>query len=355
MRQFRLTKIYFMLLAASGALGIVGCNLPSQATGSATLDVTQAYQTVQARLTEAISRTPTISPSPTRATATQGLPSPSPTQSIQTLTPAITQTPSASCDRAIPGIPIDVTIPDDTKLRPGESFTKTWRLQNAGTCTWTSEYSLAWFSGEQLDAQLSVPLSGNTAPGASADMSVEMVTPDTPGTYQSWWKLSNPSGTLFGIGPNFDAAFWVRIVVEGEPLTTGSPTITETTAPAPTLTPTPGVQVSGPATLEFGNLYDLDNNAINSGGEDLSYEEIAQVATLNTIDNTVMSVFGPNQPTLNDCQNMNLGPDPISVNNLAGNYICYRTNMALPGRMYINSLDPENGNLNVEISTWLIP
>jgi hypothetical protein len=355
MDQFCMTKLYIMLLVVICAVGIVGCNLPSQDTSTATLNVTQAYQTVEARLTEAISRTPTISPSPARATATQGLPSPSSTQSIQTVTQAITQTPSADCDRALPGVPIDVTIPDDTKFRPGERFTKTWRLQNAGTCTWTSEYSLVWFSGEQLNAQLSVPLIENTAPGGSADMSVDMVAPETAGTYQSWWKLSNPSGALFGIGPNYDAAFWVRIVVEGAPLTTGTPTVTETTSPAPTLTPTPGVQVSGPATLQIGKLYDLDNNLINSGGEDLSYEEVAQVATLNVIDNTVMSVFGPNQPTLNDCQNINLSPDPVSVNNLAGSYICYRTNMALPGWMYINSLNSENGNLNVDIFTWLIP
>jgi hypothetical protein len=158
---------------------------------------------------------------------------------------------------------------------------------------------------------------------------------------------------LFGIGPNYDAAFWVRIVVEGEPLTTGTPTVTGTTGP--TLTPTPGIQVSGPATLQFGDLYDLDHNEVNTGGEDLSYEEVAQVATLNPIDNTIVSTFGPNPPSLSDCQNMNLSPDPISVNNLAGNYICYRTNMALPGWLYINSLDQENGDLNVEIFTWLIP
>lgn len=355
MHQFRMTKLHIMLLLVICAVGIAGCNLPSQGTTTVTLDVTQAYQTVEARLTQAIARTPTISPTAPRATATQNMASPSPTAMVQTVTQAVTQPPSADCDRALPGVPIDVTIPDDTKLRPGERFTKTWRLQNAGTCAWSSQYSLVWFSGEQLDAQLSVPLSGNTAPGASVDLSVEMVAPDTAGTYQSWWKLSNPSGTLFGIGPNYDAAFWVRIVVEGQPLTTGTPTVTGTTAPAPTLTPTPGIQVSGPATLQFGNLYDLDNNAINSGGEDLSYEEITQIATLNAVDNTVMSVFGPNQPTLNDCQNAPLSPDPITVNNLAGNYLCYRTNMALPGRMYVNSLDPENGNLNVEIITWLIP
>lgn len=355
MNYFRLTNIYIVLLVVLSAMTIVGCNLPSQATTTATLNVTQAYQTVEARLTDAIARTPTISPTKPQATITQGLPSPSPTLSVQTVTPAVTQTTSASCDRAIPGVPIDVTIPDDTVLQPGEKFTKTWRLQNAGTCAWTSDYSLAWFSGEQLDAQLSVPLSGNTPPGASADLSVEMVAPDTAGTYQSWWKLGNPSGALFGIGPNFDAAFWVRIVVEGELVTTGSPTETETTAPAPTLTPTPGIQVSGPATLQFGDLYDLDHNEVNQGGEDLNYQDVALVATLSSIDNTTMAIFGLNPPSLSDCQNMNLSSDPISANSLTGNYICYRTNMALPGWMYINTLDTETGNLNVEIYTWLIP
>jgi hypothetical protein len=185
------------------------------------------------------------------------------------------------------------------------------------------------------------------------DLSVEMKVPGTEGTYQSWWKLRNPSGVLFGIGPESDSAFWVRIVAEGNPATTGTATVTETSAP--TLTPTPGIQVSGSATLQFRDLYDLDFNEVNIGGEDLTYEEVDQVHNLVTIDNTVMSVFGPNQPSLSDCQNMNLSSDPITVNNLAGNYLCYRTNMALPGWMHINSLAPETGHLNVEIFTWLIP
>jgi hypothetical protein len=52
---------------------------------------------------------------------------------------------------------------------------------------------------------------------------------------------------------------------------------------------------------------------------------------------------------------MNLSSTPINVDNLVGNYLCYRTNMSLPGWLYVNALDPENGNLNVEIYTWLIP
>jgi len=327
--------------------------MPARATTTPTLDVTQAYQTVEARLTEAISRTPTVSPTQPRVTGTPGESTNPPTQAIMTVTQDTAQTPSVSCDQALPGIPIDVTIPDDTIMRPGENFTKTWRLQNAGTCTWTSNYALVWFSGEQLDAATSVPLNGNTAPGKSVDLSVEMKVPDSEGTYQSWWKLRNPSGVLFGIGPNSDSAFWVRIVAEGIPMTTGTPTITETAGP--TITPTPGSQVSGSATLQFGDLYDLDHNEVNIGGEDLTYEELDQNHRLVPIDKTALSVFGPNQPSLSNCQNMNLVSDPILVDNLVGNYICYRTNMTLPGRMFINSLDPETGNLNIEILTWLIP
>ncbi len=335
------------------AVSLSGCNLPARATSSPTLNVTQAYQTVEAKLTEAISRTPTVSPTQPRMTDTPANPTSPPTSVIETATQDSGQPPSATCDQALPGFPIDVTIPDDTVLQPGESFTKTWRLQNAGTCTWTSNYALVWFSGEQLDAPLSVPLSGNTEPGQSVDLSVEMKVPDNEGTYQSWWKLRNPAGVLFGIGPNSDAAFWVRIVAEGTPISGVTPTITGTAGP--TTTPTPGTQVSGSNTLQFGDLYDLDNNAVNIGGEDLTYEELDQSHNLIPLNNAGISVAGTNQPSLSNCKNMSLSPEPVSVDNLVGNYICYRTNMALPGWILINSLEPETGNLNVEIFTWLIP
>lgn len=353
MKLLRTIKFFSYFILVISALSLAGCNLPARATTTPTLNVTQAYQTVEARLTEAISRTPAVSATQPKATDTPGAPAAPPTQGNETATQDTAQTPSVSCDQALPGAPIDVTIPDDTKLQPGENFSKTWRLQNAGTCAWTSDYTLVWFSGEQLGAAPSVPFSGNTAPGQSVDLSVEMKAPDSEGTYQSWWKLRNPSGVLFGIGPNSDSAFWVRIVVEGTPITTGMPTVTETAGP--TITPTPGIQVSGPATLQFGDLYDLDHNEVNIGGEDLTYEEFDQNHKLVPIDKTGMSVFGPNQPGLSNCQNMNLISDPISVDNLLGNYICYRTNMALPGWMFINSLDPETGHLNIEIFTWLIP
>ena len=346
----KLAIIFLFLIAAS----LAGCNLPAQATTTPTLNVTQAYQTVEARLTEAIALTPKFS-----ATASPGAAvtpvqaTPSPTQILETVTPASTSPPSASCNQALPGAPIDVTIPDDTELRPGEAFTKIWRLQNVGTCPWTSDYTMVWFSGERLEAPMEVSFTETVTYGQSVDLSVDMKAPESHGTYQSNWKLRDPSGALFGIGPNFDSAFWVRIAVEGEPLTTGTPTATTTVTP--TATPTAGVQVSGSATLELGNLYDLDNNQINNGGEDLAYQESDENHVLAPIDNTGMIVFGPNQPGLNDCQNANLSSDPVIVDNLSGSYICYRTNMALPGWALINSIDLETGFLNLDIFTWSIP
>src|SRR5574341_2099831 len=55
-------------------------------------------------------------------------------------------TPSAtpSCrDEAI--FVEDVTYPDNTRLAAGEKFTKTWKLQNTGKCTWIG-YTIAFFS-----------------------------------------------------------------------------------------------------------------------------------------------------------------------------------------------------------------
>jgi hypothetical protein len=352
MKRSRLFKKSFLLVFSLIAVSLASCNLPARATTTPTLSVTQAYQTVEARLTEAISRTPTISPTQPIKSSTPGQPSPSATLEVQTVTPETTRS-SPSCDQASPGVPIDVTIPDDTVLRPGEIFTKTWRLQNAGDCTWNSDYALVWFSGEQFDATLVVPLNGNTAPGQSADLSVEMKAPESHGTYLSWWKLRNPSGDLFGIGPSSDSGFWVRIIVDGPPISTGTPTVTQTSGP--TLTPTVGVQVSGPATLQYRDLYDLDRNEINDGGEDLTYEEADLNHNLIPIENTVLASAGPNQPSMATCQGMNLSSAPITVDNLVGSFFCYRTNMSLPGWLYINALDPENGNLNVEIYTWLIP
>ena len=93
-----------------------------------------------------------------------------------------------------------------------------------------------------------------------------MVAPQTPGSHQGNWKLSNASGQLFGIGPNGDAPFWVRINVLEPPTATPTPVNTSTPAPThtptptttPTPTPTPVVQSGGLLVLLPSNTVDLD-------------------------------------------------------------------------------------------------
>jgi hypothetical protein len=101
----------------------------------------------------------------------------------------------------------DVTIPDNTKLAPGESFTKTWRLKNIGNTTWTSSYSLAFDSGDSMSAPASKQLTpGSVAPGETVDVSVNLVAPNPTGEYKGNWKLRNASNVIFG-------SIYVQIVV----------------------------------------------------------------------------------------------------------------------------------------------
>ena len=226
-------KLIFLPIAVL-AMSMIFCNLPGASDQpTPTINVTQAYQTVEAKLTQAATQvTPTLSsPTPSQAAATTSAPVTTSSPATPTV-PASTQTPAKSCDQAGAGSPIDVTVPDDTVMQPGQAFTKVWRLENIGTCPWTENYAVTYFSGEQMGAPASVPLRGQVEPGQSVDISVDMVAPLKAGKYQGNWKLRNASNVLFGIGPGGSAPFWVRIVVAES--TTASPTAS-TTTPTPTI------------------------------------------------------------------------------------------------------------------------
>jgi hypothetical protein len=237
-------------------------------------------------------------------------------------------------------------------MERGQEFTKIWRLVNVGTCIWTTEYAAVWFSGEQLSANDSIALSENIGPNQSVDIAVEMSAPSEPGTYQSNWKLRNANDELFGIGPNGESPFWVRIIViEGA---TSTPTFT------PTITATPVVQVSGSVTLTPADALDLDNNQINSGGEDLIYESVGSEDEpqhqLAPQGRSLLGVFGEAQPTLAQCQEATLTGSPLVVEDLSlGSYLCYRTNLGLPGWAYLNEFNSEDATLTLEILTWSLP
>ena len=129
-------------------------------------------------------------------------------------TPNYAQQVNTVCDRL--RFIDDITIPDDTVMAPGQIFRKTWRIQNAGSCTWTAGYQLVYFSGDSLGETYAVNLPRAVAPGDTIDVSVDFTAPRRYGTFQSNWKLRSPSGNVFGTAnTNNDAegGIWVKIVV----------------------------------------------------------------------------------------------------------------------------------------------
>lgn len=217
----RLSAVLILITLVLGA-----CNLPSVKTptpDSAGLIHTIAAQTVEAQLTlEAAgnqggqnndSQQPggqqdpggltTQTETPFPSLTPQPLPSDTPIPS-----PSITPIP---CDHITWGK--DVTIPDGTELVPGEIFTKTWRLRNTGTCTWTSGYSLVFESGEAMGAPPATQLTTSTVPpGQQIDVTIVLEAPVSAGNYQGNFKLRNTEGRIFGLGDE-SKPFWVKITV----------------------------------------------------------------------------------------------------------------------------------------------
>jgi len=107
----------------------------------------------------------------------------------------------------------DVTVADGASYPAGAPFVKTWRLQNIGTCTWTTAYSLVYYSGEQLGATTPVMMPKQVKPGEMVDISINMIAPQTGGYHDSTWILANASGVRFGISPLATLPIWVTIFV----------------------------------------------------------------------------------------------------------------------------------------------
>ena len=92
----------------------------------------------------------------------------------------------------------DVTIEDGSEIKVGESFTKTWKLLNTGSCYWTEDYQLVFISGEAMSASSPLPLGSTVYSKKEIERSVEMVAPDVAGPYIGYWQLQMPDGYPVG-------------------------------------------------------------------------------------------------------------------------------------------------------------
>lgn len=254
-------------------------------------------------------------------------------------------------NEAAPGRPIDVNIPDDTIMQPGQEFVKTWRLINAGTCTWNSSYQVIWYWGESMSAIDSFPLEEETEPGKQTDVTVSLVAPEKPGVYQSNWKLRDPSGHVFGVGPGEGLYFYVRIIVAG----TAVPE-EDTLGPVVLNTPTPFA--GGPTRLLPDDRIDLDRNILNPTiGEDVAMNS-GDPYFLVPFESAFFSIYGKTQPTENQCLSTTPSKAPLQVDALEpGMYLCFLTDEGRTGWMRIQNFwtFQERALLNLEVYTWPLP
>lgn len=201
----------------------------------------------------------TASPAPTETqppAATDAPAEPPATEATEAAeTPVTEGTPEAVRPANEPGCTnkaafvADVTVPDNAVINAGETFTKTWRVSNTGTCIWASDYSLAYYSENAMGAPASVPLD-ITYPGETLDISVQLTAPGSPGTYRGNFVIKNAEGLIMQVDE--DSRLWLIIKVEN---TASAPTAgaTTTTGTSPTNTPgaAPTASSSDGATCSF--------------------------------------------------------------------------------------------------------
>lgn len=124
-----------------------------------------------------------------------------------------------------------VNYPDGTVMKPGQNFTKTWKVENNGTCDWLFGHRLAFLSGANMDPTINGSLGKLVHPGGWAELSVALSAPKQAGTYTAYFRFSDGSH-------QFGATLGVTIKVEGNPTNTAVPSNTNTTVPTSTVTPT---------------------------------------------------------------------------------------------------------------------
>jgi len=193
-------RIFGLLLMAALMLAALACGISfsDDEDRDADLAVQLTIQAIQAEQTaNAVPRqeAPTLEAPTTQAQAQEASSSGPPTA-----TPIPCNRPKFQSE----------TIPDGTEMNKGETFVKSWRIRNDGTCTWDTSYKFVFVTGDRMGGQTTQNLASPVRPGESADFSVNLTAPSTDGLYKGTWKLQSDKREQFG-------NYWVEIRVGPPP------------------------------------------------------------------------------------------------------------------------------------------
>jgi len=336
-----------ILVLTAISMMVMACNL---SLSGDQVDAAAAAQTVEAELTRIAQAEPSLEV--TEPTATNE-PSETPEATATETGPTPTAGTLGCTDRAT--FVSDVTVPDGSNFDPGDNFTKTWRLRNDGTCTWTSSYALVFDHGDAMGAPAAIPLAGAVPPGNNVDLSVNLTAPGAPGGYQGFFLLRNNSNVLFGIGPSANTAFWVKIDVVPP-----SPTPTATTMfifPIITVFPLFYYSSGTDQVLAEGACFDLDGGnqvGCGSASADFQYDHVLQFFPSSSQQNyvprngTEARYIAANPPSKADCQGLSLSGTKFDMD--AGRNYCFETTDGRFGYLHLDSAGI--GSMQFDWWTW---
>ena len=186
-----LSLFILILMILAALFSACGGSSAEESLDDVALMATAIEQTVQARMETQLAE-------PTATLASTETP-----VSIPTISSTVA---SVDCLRASL---VSETVADGTVVQRGFPFTKTWKVSNSGTCTWTTAYKFVFVGGDAMGALTMINLAQNVAPGKSIDISLNMVAPANDAIYTGYWTLQSDNGVNF-------APFTVQIEV-GDP------------------------------------------------------------------------------------------------------------------------------------------
>ena len=211
----------FLFVLVLASLLLSACASPDNGAASGAV-LTEAALIAAEGLTQtaaAASPTPTSTEVPPTPTPTQVPPTPTQEATGQGGTAQATATQqqqtgggNVGCLRAN----FEIEDPEDgAQFFEGREFTKTWRLKNVGSCTWTPAFSAVWIQGDLMGAKTVIPFADFTTvdipPGGYVMVSIDFEAPSPAGHYKGYWMLRSADGITFGLGSNGREWFWVDI------------------------------------------------------------------------------------------------------------------------------------------------
>lgn len=211
--MIKLKTIMLLFLTAT----LAACNFPGAATPAPTQDAaitldavrTQAAQTVEAEIANRASptspATATLAPTATEIPSSTPAPSFTPVNTLPPLPTATNTFIPATATITPTSTPTDyncsitsVSPASNAQFSKREDFDGRWTVKNTGTQTWVAnDVDYRYVSGEKMQKIKDVyDLKADVKPGESVDVIVDMLAPDSTGTFKTTWSLARNSNNF---------------------------------------------------------------------------------------------------------------------------------------------------------------